>query len=99
MRTTTIVILTVVAFWVICVRIAGAEEAGLAIKIESTPTCLRALQELFKQYPGETVKPPIDLHGGGSYLAVEKLGKGEIDIACIEKRKTGQNYFIVSSAR
>ena len=54
------------------------------IKLYGTPTCFRALREISEEYRKAHVDASFDLRFGGSFGAVERLGKGEIDIACIE---------------
>jgi len=71
----------VTSFGLLCLNGMNCADA---VEVDGTPTCFRALEELSKQYPGGMVKAPINLRYGGSYIAVEKLGNGAIDIAVIE---------------
>jgi phosphate transport system substrate-binding protein len=71
----------VTSFGLLCLNGMNCADA---VEVDGTPTCFRALEELSKQYPGGMVKAPVNLRYGGSYIAVEKLGNGAIDIAVIE---------------
>lgn len=59
--------------------------SGQVVKVDGTPTCYRALVQLSDEYGmNQPSSPKFEVNFGGSFAAVEKLGKGSIDIAFIE---------------
>ena len=64
--------------------VACSSAVGQTLRLDGTPTCFRALQEISEEYSKERRKVSFQTGFGGSFWALERLGKREIDVAFIE---------------
>ncbi len=77
------VFVRILVFLILSCLVCGDAEAQ-ALKLDGTATCFRALLEIADQYGNDHEGPELEIRYGGAFIAVEKLGKREIDMAVIE---------------
>lgn len=61
-----------------------AQASSQVVKLDGTPTCFRAVDQLSTSFVDEHPAAAIDVQSHGSYSAVEQLGGRKIDIAVVE---------------
>lgn len=62
----------------------SARASGQVVKLDGTPTCFRAVDQLSASFIDEHPTAGVDVQPHGSFSAVEQLGNGKIDIAVVE---------------
>jgi len=55
-----------------------------SVQVDGTPTCHRALLQISDGHSEGNPDGKVELRYGGSFAALERLAKGDIEIACIE---------------